>query len=78
MLQEVAAMTRKRYIKLRMADGLTRNQATIEADAAALFGTPYSKKLSTQRLYTSELWTRLSQEEQEAYKALIMGGGGHD
>ena len=67
-------MTRKRYIKLRMADGLTRNQATIEADAAVLFGTPYTEKLLVKRLYECELWPRLSASEREAYLALTRGG----
>lgn len=71
-------MTRKRYIKLRMADGLTRNQATIEADAAVLFGPPYRKKLAIKRLEMSKVYQRLTPGEQKAYRDFVLEVAGID
>lgn len=68
-------MTRKRYIKLRMADGLSRNQAAFEADVAQYFGRPYKRALALNRLKDKAIWKSLTNEERVAYVQLITESG---
>lgn len=68
-------MTRKRFIKLRMGDGLTRNQAMFEAGYAQILGRPYKRAIALNRLKDKAIWKSLSNEEREEYVSLITESG---